>query len=162
MHTPGPRNRSLHRFPHRFLHHVACGAVVAIIGMALLGCSDDDTIADPVADLVKGLHDSPVADVTVTAAPAWCDAGHELDVIHLAFHEGGDQLPADDDIRRGVDAARTIETTSVDEALAADAATMADGLTKTVDAGSAAIFQEEPYLSAATNVFDAIEGQCST
>lgn len=154
MHTPGPRNR----FPRRFLHHVACGAVVAIIGMALLGCSDDDAVVD----LVKGLHDSPVADVTVTAAPAWCDAGHELDVIHLAFHEGGDQLPPDDDIRRGVDAVRTIESTSADEALAADAATMADGLTKTVDAGSAAIFQEEPYLSAATNVLDAIEGQCST
>lgn len=154
---------------HSFRQHPHALRVAAliVIGLVLFGCSDDEAVLD----VVKGLHGAPAADAesepaaagqaTESTEPVWCDSGRELDVIHLAFHESGDVFPAIAEIERGVDAASTIETTADEAMLAADAAILGDGLAISLEAGSAAIFQEEPYTAAATNIFDAVESRCS-
>jgi len=157
--------RSFHPRP-RLGRHVVLGAAAIIIGLALLGCGSDRSVVSTLEELHGlGDDDKAAAEAVSEMAPAvdppeWCDAGRELDTIHLAFHDAGDTLPSGAEIARAVDAAGQIESTTEDATLAADAATMGDGLTITVEQGSAAIFQEEPYTSAATNVFDAIEAQC--
>lgn len=161
MHAPRPH--------FRLIRHAVFGLAAVAIGLTMLGCGDGNGGASLIDTVSAELHgqsgvDAPIeaeADaVLVEGQPTWCDAGHDLDTIHRAFHEGGDVLPSAAEMQQAVEAAQVIESMADDAILSADASTVAHGLTITAEAGSASIFQEEPYLSAATNVFDTIEGRC--
>jgi len=148
----------------RTVRRFVCVLMGAMLGAAALtGCGDSD---QSVLNRLVDFHSAPQATGPsepdpgdAATSPPWCDAGRELDAIHLAFHESGDTYPGSEVVDRGVVAAIEIAAADIGQLLA-ERQMLAQSLMQVRDEQATTVFTDPEAARSAQAVFDLIEQQC--